>query len=159
MKRSALFSSFVIFVLSSWLPGQTPPMAGTEKLVPETVHISLNGPWKLFYFPQGKYQISNPDQLKTQGLTSIEASVPGEVALDLSRKGELPADLFFAENLKKLKPYELYEWWYQRAFPTPVGIDRATAGTTVSCGGLPCRVLAERQETGRNCRRPGGTLF
>ena len=122
MKRTALFS-LVIFLLSSWLPAQTPPMAGTGKPVPETVHISLNGPWKLFYFPQGKYQISNPDQLKTQGLTSIEASVPGEAALDLSRKGELPADLFFGENLKKLKPYELYEWWYQRAFPTPAGIE------------------------------------
>jgi beta-mannosidase len=121
MKRNVLFS-LVICVLSSWLQAQTPAMAGNQKPASETVHISLNGSWKLFYFPQGKYQISNPDQLKTQGLTSIEASVPGEVALDLSRKGELPADLLIADNITKLRPYELYEWWYQREFSTPAGI-------------------------------------
>ena len=48
--------------------------------------------------------------------------MPGDVALDLSRKGELPTDLLFADNILKLKPYELYEWWYQRDFPTPQGI-------------------------------------
>lgn len=85
----------------------------------EARRISLDGKWKLFYFPQGKYQITNPDQLKASGLASIEATVPGEVALDLSRKGELPADLYFGENILKLRPYELHEWWYQREFPTP----------------------------------------
>ena len=108
--------------VSSWLPAQTPPKVTGENPPSETLHISLNGPWKLFYFPQGKFQITNPDQLKTHGLTPMEASVPGETALDLSRQGVLPADLFFGENIKKLKPYELYEWWYQREFPTPAGV-------------------------------------
>jgi beta-mannosidase len=121
MRRSALFP-LVILVLSSWLQARTPAVTGAEKPASEPIHISLDGKWRLFYFPQGKYQIGDPDELKTQGLTSIEASVPGEVALDLSRKGELPADLFFADNMTKLKPYELYEWWYQREFPTPAGI-------------------------------------
>jgi beta-mannosidase len=106
------------FVLPAWLPAQTPVASENQ----ETIHISLDGAWKLFYFPQGKYPITQPDQLKTQGLTPIDATVPGEAPLDLSRKGELPADLFFAENMLKLKPYELYEWWYQRDFPTPKGI-------------------------------------
>jgi beta-mannosidase len=105
-----------------WLPGQTPAAAAGGKPISEAAHISLDGSWKLFYFPQGKYRITNPDQLKTQGLTAIEASVPGETPLDLSRQGVLPADLFFGENIKKLKPFELYEWWYQREFPTPAGI-------------------------------------
>ena len=48
--------------------------------------------------------------------------MPGNVELDLSRKGELPADLYYGDNILKLKPYELYEWWYQRDFPTPNGI-------------------------------------
>jgi beta-galactosidase/beta-glucuronidase len=108
--------------VSSWLPAQTTAGVPSENASAEAVHISLNGPWKLFYFPQGKYQITNPDQLKAQGLAPIEATVPGEAPLDLSRQGVLPADLFFAENLKKLQPYELYEWWYQREFPTPAGI-------------------------------------
>src|SRR5208283_6247194 len=121
MRQARLF--FLVLCLmgiSSWLAAQTAPGVAGEKT--EAVHISLNGPWKLFYFPQGKYQIPHPDQLKAQGLAPIEASVPGEAALDLSRQGVLPADLFFAENLKKLQPYELYEWWYQREFTTPAGI-------------------------------------
>ena len=89
---------------------------------PGPAHISLNGTWKLYYFPQGKFQITNPEQLKAHGLTPMEAMVPGETALDLSRQGVLPADLFFGENIKKLKPYELYEWWYQREFATPAGM-------------------------------------
>ena len=123
MKRTGLFSWVICLVMfSMWLHAQTPALVAADNPNSGTLHISLNGAWKLFYFPQGKYSISRPDQLKTQGLTSIEASVPGEVALDLSRKGELPADLFFAENITKLRPYELYEWWYQREFPTPSGI-------------------------------------
>ncbi len=121
MKRTALFL-LVILLLSSWLQARTLPVKDTENPTLEPIHVSLDGEWKLFYFPQGKYQIGDPGQLKAQGLTAIAASVPGEVALDLSRKGELPADLFFADNMTKLKPYELYEWWYQRNFQTPAGI-------------------------------------
>ena len=74
-------------------------------------------------FSRASIRSALPTNSKLRGLTSIEASVPGEAALDLSRKGELPTELFFPENLKKLKPYELYEWWYQREFPTPAGIE------------------------------------
>jgi beta-mannosidase len=107
--------------VSPWLTAQTPPVSG-EKPDSEAVHISLNGTWKLFYFPQGKYHFANPDQLKAQGLTPIEATVPGETALDLSRQGILPKDLYFGENPLNLRPYELYEWWYQREFTTPAGV-------------------------------------
>ena len=62
--------------------------------------------------------------------------MPGNVELDLSRKGELPADLLYGDNITKLKPYELYEWWYQREFQTPTGI----AGRRVELrfGGVDC---------------------
>ncbi len=109
------------FVIIPWLQARAAKPA-SEQQASETMRVSLDGKWKLFYFPQGKYQITHPDQLRTQGLTPIEASVPGNVELDLSAKGELPSDLFFADNLAKLKPYELYEWWYQREFPTPAGV-------------------------------------
>jgi len=123
MKRARPFSSFLCFVVAaSGLQARAQVKAASDKPASETTRLSLDGKWKLFYFPQGKYQITHPDQLKSQGLTWIEASVPGNVELDLSGKGELPADLFFADNLAKLKPYELYEWWYQREFPTPAGI-------------------------------------
>jgi beta-mannosidase len=123
MKGLRTFSWVFCFIfLSSWLQARTPGRAIDEKAIQETLHISLDGQWKLYYFPQGERQIRHPDQLKTQGLTAIDATVPGEAVLDLSRKGVLPADLLYGENITKLKPYELYEWWYQREFPTPVGI-------------------------------------
>jgi len=85
-------------------------------------NISLDGKWRLYYFPQGKYSIIEPKDLKRERLSSIEAVVPGNVELDLVRVGELPEDLFFGENIHKLKPYEVYEWWYEYEFPTPNGI-------------------------------------
>jgi beta-mannosidase len=115
-----LASGFLL--VSSYLEARAPAKAAGDEPASETVRISLDGKWKLYYFPQGKYQITHPDQLRTQGRVSIEALVPGNVELDLSKQGELPADLFFADNLAKLKPYELYEWWYQHEFPTPAGI-------------------------------------
>ncbi|HZO99760.1 MAG TPA: glycoside hydrolase family 2 TIM barrel-domain containing protein [Terriglobia bacterium] len=112
----------VLIVFSSWVSARTQEAPGSSQPVQEAARISLDGKWRLYYFPQDKFQISQPDQLKSQGVSWIEATVPGNVELDLSRKGELPEDLFFAENLRKLKPYELYEWWYQREFPSPGGI-------------------------------------
>ena len=92
------------------------PSAG-DKQVAAATRVSLDGNWKMFHFPQGKHNITEPRQLKTAGLTAIDATVPGDAPLELSRTGELPADLLFGENITKLKPYELYEWWYQREFP------------------------------------------
>jgi beta-mannosidase len=85
-------------------------------------HVSLDGNWKLYYFPQGKLEVADPLGLKTAGLKAIDATVPGDAPLELSRIGELPADLVYGENITKLKPYELYEWWYQRDFATPKDI-------------------------------------
>ena len=45
----------------------------------------------------------------------------------------MPADLLFADNITKLKPYELYEWWYQRDFPTPPGITGRRCFHGVDC--------------------------
>lgn len=107
--------------VASCLPLQTfarPPLGGEEPAA-SAVHIRLDGQWKLFHFPQGKHNITEPGQLAKAGLNAIDATVPGDAPLDLSRTGELPADLLYAENITKLKPYELYEWWYQREFPTP----------------------------------------
>ena len=105
---------------------ETPPSGGTTG-ADDAIRVSLNGKWKLYYFPQGKYPLVNPDQLTTLKVAAIDANVPGNVELDLSRTGELPSDLFQGENITRLKPYELYEWWYQREFPTPEGIGKQKA--------------------------------
>ena len=111
------------------------PEAG-EHSAAQPVHVSLDGQWKLFYFPQGKHDIADPHQLKTAALKAIDATVPGDAPLELSRIGELPADLLYGENIVRLKPYELYEWWYQRDFPTP----KELSGSPVElrCHGVDC---------------------
>jgi beta-mannosidase len=78
---------------------------------------NLNGVWKLYYFPQGKYPGTKPENLNK--LEGIPAEVPGNVELDLAKAGELPENLYFGENILSLKPYETYEWWYEREFIVP----------------------------------------
>jgi len=82
--------------------------------------ISLNGTWKLKYFPEGKFKIAKPEQLSKIKVDTVEATVPGNVELDLVRAGKIP-DPFFANNIFKLRQYEFYEWWYIRSFKTPAG--------------------------------------
>jgi beta-mannosidase len=122
IRRRTFLMDLGVMGASLWLPAQKVLALPGEAPDAGAAHISLNDTWKLYYFPQGKYPITHPDQLKAHGLTPIDAAVPGETPLDLSRQGVLPADLFFGENIKKMKPYELYEWWYQREFATPTGI-------------------------------------
>lgn len=106
------------------------------KAASESKIYSLDGRWKLSFFPQEKYEIRDPDGLSRLRLTSIDAIVPGETALDLARHGELPADLLFGANILKVEAYERYEWWYQREFATP----EAAAGsrTELRFRGVDC---------------------
>ncbi len=84
--------------------------------------ISLDGEWQLFGFPEGTQAIEDPDDLSRAGLASIPARVPGNVVLDLVRVGMLP-DLFYADNIRRLRLYEEYEWWYTRTFMAPEGVE------------------------------------
>ena len=84
MRRAGLITfACCLALMSARLQARIAPQASGATPVAAPLHVSLNGPWRLFYFPQGKYQITQPDQLKAQGLTWIEASVPGEAPLDL----------------------------------------------------------------------------
>ena len=80
--------------------------------------IDLNGEWELFFYPGGSHRIENPEQIQETGLKPVIARVPGNVELDLFREGILP-DPFVGENIRKLKKYEKYEWWYRRTFSIP----------------------------------------
>lgn len=84
--------------------------------------VTLDGTWKLYYFLQTDVTIDQPADLQVYGINAIDAAVPGNVELDLMKEGRLP-DLYFGDNIHKLKEYELYEWWYEKSFPTPGGID------------------------------------
>ncbi|MCC6445134.1 MAG: cupin domain-containing protein [Armatimonadetes bacterium] len=81
-------------------------------------HISLNGTWRLTYFPEGSQPVICPADLESVQAETIPAEVPGNVELDLTRAGKLP-DPFQGNHIFRLRPFEFYEWWYRRAFPTP----------------------------------------
>ena len=66
----------------------------------------LRGPWVLSYRRKGEERQELPG----------EASVPGNVELDLSRPGLLPKDLFFGENILAVRAWEDVEWWYATSF-------------------------------------------
>ncbi len=83
--------------------------------------ISLDGIWNLYYQHENQVDIKHPDDLKASGIRHIPGRVPGNVELDLVAAGELP-EPFCADNVKLLRPYEFYEWWYETEFPTPTDI-------------------------------------
>ncbi len=81
------------------------------------VRINLNGKWTLHYFEQQETEILRPEQLDSNAV-SIEAEVPGNVELDMMRAGILP-DVFRGSNIYCLKPFERYEYWYEKEFEMP----------------------------------------
>ncbi|MEW6753853.1 MAG: sugar-binding domain-containing protein [Candidatus Latescibacterota bacterium] len=81
--------------------------------------ISLDGTWHLTWFPEGKYAVSGPADLKTLHAPSVPAQVPGNVELDLMRAGHLP-DVFYGDNIHRLRELEGCEWWYSTTFATPL---------------------------------------
>ncbi len=62
--------------------------------------------------------MEHPDDLARHAGDAVPAQVPGNVELDLQRAGRI-ADPFYADNIHALRPYELYEWWYERTFTPP----------------------------------------
>ena len=68
----------------------------------------INSQWKLYYFPQYEREVSLDD---IKGKPCIDATVPGNVELDLSRAGILPEDLFLGMNSTLTEQYEHHEWW------------------------------------------------
>lgn len=81
--------------------------------------MDLNGKWKLYYAPEGENRISSVFDLEKSGIAFVEATVPGNVELDLSAAGILPEDLFKGMNILEAEKYENYEWWYEKAFSAP----------------------------------------
>ena len=76
--------------------------------------ISLNGKWRLYYNDAARNKV---DDFKSA--ESVEATVPGNVELDLKAAGLLPADEFKGMNTTLTEKYEVYEWWYNRTFTAP----------------------------------------
>ena len=77
---------------------------------------TLNGNWKLYYRPTGDDEYTTGSALELSGIPCVEAKVPGNCELDLSRAGILPEDLFYSTNIKQTEKYEYHEWWYVTSF-------------------------------------------
>lgn len=98
--------------------------------------ISLNGTWDLYYFKQDSMRIAEPSALKTADIARVDATVPGNVELDLSRAGVLPHDLYMGENIRELEKFEEYEWWYETTFDAPK--EAADKACALRFGGVDC---------------------
>ncbi|MBO5105842.1 MAG: beta galactosidase jelly roll domain-containing protein, partial [Clostridia bacterium] len=81
--------------------------------------MNLNGKWNLYYYPAYEQSIKTVEQLKNANLPMVEATVPGNVELDLSAAGVLPKDLYMGENIREAEKFETYDWWYETEFDAP----------------------------------------
>lgn len=82
--------------------------------------VSLDGAWRLSYGPQRADGPRTPDELAAAKptWTAVDATVPGNVEIDLMKAGKLP-DLAVGNNIYLLRDLEYDQWWYQRSFATP----------------------------------------
>ncbi len=74
-------------------------------------NLELDGEWKLTWTAPG-------EKLDFQKANWIEASVPGEVHLDLYRAGKIP-DPYFGINFMKCQWMEKTDFWYRKEFSLP----------------------------------------
>ncbi|MBO7328792.1 MAG: hypothetical protein J6W00_08485 [Lentisphaeria bacterium] len=81
--------------------------------------IQLDGSWELFPVPLTCSKLITPGCLKTSGLISIPASVPGDIELDCAAAGLAPADPFYGMNAEAFRKFENHSWFYIRKFTIP----------------------------------------
>jgi beta-mannosidase len=98
-------------------------------------NVSLNGCWDLKFFPQPKYPVTSPAELVTIEVQQVEATVPGNVELDLLKAGFI-ADPMIGSNVYSLRKYEGYQWCYTKKFKSPqVDVDEQVQ---LFFGGIDC---------------------
>ena len=78
--------------------------------------VSLDGDWKLSFWPQPATKITNPADAKPEA--TIDAKVPGNVEIDMLAAG-LIKDPMKGDNVYSLRKYEGYQWLYSRTFDAP----------------------------------------
>ena len=83
--------------------------------------FDLNGTWNLYFAPGRKGVTSDPESAKA-GMTCIQATVPGNVELDLCAAG-IEEDPFLGLNIYSYRKYEFYDWMYERSFTLPESFD------------------------------------
>ncbi len=74
--------------------------------------VSLNGKWNLYWDKEARFHCKNVKP-------SCAATVPGNVELDLSAAGFLPADLYCGMNITAVREFEDCAFCYIREFEDP----------------------------------------
>lgn len=98
--------------------------------------VSLNGQWKLDYFPQPNDGAVRALPLAAElGAKTVTATVPGNCELDLVNAGLLPAPEV-GLNVLKLRPYEACQWLYTKTFDAPAVDAKAGCRAELVFGGI-----------------------
>jgi len=98
-------------------------------------NVLLNGSWELKFFPQPKQAVTTPEELENIDALQIEATVPGNIELDLLKAG-LIDDPMIGSNVYALRKYEGYQWCYFKTFESPKVQDDEQV--QLSFGGIDC---------------------
>ena len=81
--------------------------------------VNLDGKWQLRFGKQDELAPNSPCELNKSDWPTIDASVPGNVELDLIDGGYLPKELEKGNNVYEVRKYETYRWWHFRKFVSP----------------------------------------
>jgi beta-mannosidase len=82
-------------------------------------NISLNGSdWTLSYWNQPMKAVTSPQEMQGIQMNTIEATVPGNVELDLLKAG-LIEDPMIGSNVDKMRSWEGCQWCYTKTFTAP----------------------------------------
>lgn len=95
----------------------------------------LDGKWQLDYWEQGRNPVVSPEGMDGISFKTVEATVPGNVELDLLTAGliEQPET---GSNVYLLRKFEGFQWRYSRHFATPA--HSAEDGLFLHFGGIDC---------------------
>jgi len=80
--------------------------------------VDLNGQWTLHFWQQPETPVTTPELMRSISYQTITAHVPGNVELDLLAAGLIRNPMISA-NVWDMRPYEGYQWCYERRFSTP----------------------------------------
>ena len=101
----------------------------------QAASTSLDGKWRLDYWEQGRSPVVSPEGMGGISFSTVEATVPGNVELDLLAAGliEQPE---LGSNVYLLRKFEGCQWRYSRHFATPA--HGAEDGIFLHFGGIDC---------------------
>jgi len=78
----------------------------------------LSGDWNLVFSSEVDFPaFKTIEEIKSSGLQSIHADVPGNFELSLTKAGLLP-DPYFGLNILEVQKFENCDIWYCRQFAT-----------------------------------------